>query len=531
MAYQALYRKWRPAGFDEVSGQEHVVTALRNQVRYGRVGHAYLFSGTRGTGKTSIAKIFARAVNCENPQDGSPCNECAMCRAINAQRSVNVIEIDAASNNGVDNIRRIREEVVYPPTEGKYKVYIIDEAHMLTPGAFNALLKTLEEPPEYVIFILATTEAHKVPATVVSRCQSYEFRRLPSETMKARLREMADSEGIKAEDEALMFLARRGEGSMRDAISLFDQCAAFAAGETLTYDKAAQVLGVADTSVFRDMLDSVLRQDAGRALQLFDGAVMGGRDISQFNSDFIWYLRNILLLKNPGAEAVIDASADSINEMKARGEDISEERLMYYLGVLSELSQSLRFSSNKRVPAEIALIRLCRPETASSPEALASRLEIIEEKLENGVFTVQAAGNAGSRSRSGTGAGEEDAAGNAAEEAPTMQEAMPEDIQKIIAGWDRIRAGIGGAAGALLQNASVSEGGQGQIMLYIPDSGFGSKFIDGHREELEKYFSECVNRKVNLKLVTRAQYSDSSNRFFDIAKTVRDLNRIIKSEE
>ena len=299
------------------------------------------------------------------------------------------------------------------------------------------------------------------------------------------------------------------------------------------------MLGTADTAVFRDMLDAVLRQDAGAVLKLFDGAVMGGRDISQFNSDFIWYLRNVLLLKNPGAEAIIDASTDSINEMKAEAARVSEERLMYFLGVLSGLSQSLRFSANKRVPAEIALIRLCRPETESTPEALASRLEVIEEKLKNGTFSVQAGtsaqGNpAGAAAQGAPGNAAGNASGNGAggsqgapEEKP-LQEAMPDDIRKIISGWDRIRAGVGGPVGALLRGASVSEGEQGQILMYVPETGFGSQYIDGHREDLERYLSECVNRKVNLKLVTRAQYNAGSNRYFDIEKTVKQLNDLIK---
>ena len=233
MAYQALYRKWRPSNFDEVRGQDHIVTTLKNQIEMNRIGHAYLFCGTRGTGKTSIAKIFAKAVNCEHPVNGSPCNECAMCRAVNEQRSMNVIEIDAASNNGVDNIREIREEVAYSPSEGKYKVYIIDEVHMLSIGAFNALLKTLEEPPSYVIFILATTEAHKIPITILSRCQRYDFRRISTGTIAGRLRELADAEGIDAEDAALAYVARMADGSMRDALSLLDQCNAFYIGQKL----------------------------------------------------------------------------------------------------------------------------------------------------------------------------------------------------------------------------------------------------------------------------------------------------------
>ena len=243
MGYTALYRKWRPSTFDEVRGQDHIVTTLKNQIASGRIGHAYLFCGTRGTGKTSIAKIFARAVNCENPHNGNPCGECAACRAIATGASMNVVEIDAASNNGVDNIRQIRDEVEYSPADGKYRVYIIDEVHMLSTGAFNALLKTLEEPPSYVIFILATTEAHKIPITVLSRCQRYDFRRIDGETITGHLRQMADAEGIDVEDQALRYVAKKGDGSLRDSISLFDQCVAFYYGEKLTFERVLDVLG------------------------------------------------------------------------------------------------------------------------------------------------------------------------------------------------------------------------------------------------------------------------------------------------
>ena len=251
MSYTALYRKFRPQEFEDVKGQEHIVTTLQNQIKADRVGHAYLFCGTRGTGKTTVAKIFARAVNCENPSDGSPCGDCPSCRAIAAGNSMNVIEIDAASNNGVDNIREIREEVASSPAEGRYKVYIIDEVHMLSIGAFNALLKTLEEPPSYVIFILATTEAHKIPITILSRCQRYDFRRITIGTIAGRLEELMEKEQVEVEEKAIRYIARAADGSMRDALSLLDQCIAFYLGEKLTYDHVLEVLGAVDTEMPR----------------------------------------------------------------------------------------------------------------------------------------------------------------------------------------------------------------------------------------------------------------------------------------
>ena len=296
MSYTALYRKFRPQEFKDVKGQEHIVTTIRNQIVHDRVGHAYLFCGTRGTGKTTVAKLFAKAVNCESPVDGSPCGQCSSCRAIAEGSSMNVIEIDAASNNGVENIRQIREEVAYRPTEGKYKVYIIDEVHMLSIGAFNALLKTLEEPPSYVIFILATTEAHKIPITILSRCQRYDFRRISIDTITDRLKELMEEEKVEVEEKALRYVAKAGDGSMRDALSLLDQCIAFYLGQKLTYDNVLEVLGAVDTDVFARLLDAVLENRVTDALAVLEEMVIQGRELGQFVNDFTWYLRNLLLL-------------------------------------------------------------------------------------------------------------------------------------------------------------------------------------------------------------------------------------------
>ncbi len=297
MAYQALYRKWRPDNFEDVKGQDHIVTTLQNQIKADRIGHAYLFCGTRGTGKTSIAKIFAKAVNCEHPVNGSPCGECASCKAIAAGNSMNVIEIDAASNNGVDNIRQIREEVQYSPTQGRYKVYIIDEVHMLSIGAFNALLKTLEEPPSYVIFILATTEAHKIPVTILSRCQRYDFHRISIDTIADRLTKLMQAENINVEDKAIKYIAKAADGSLRDALSLLDQCIAFYLGRDIKYENVLDVLGAVDTQVYADMLSLIVASDTIQVMELIEKLIMQGRDIGQFVSDFIWYLRNLLLIK------------------------------------------------------------------------------------------------------------------------------------------------------------------------------------------------------------------------------------------
>ena len=384
MSYQALYRKWRPDNFNDVKGQDTIVTTLRNQINADRIGHAYLFCGTRGTGKTSVAKIFAKAVNCEHPVDGNPCGECPTCKAIAAGTSMNVIEIDAASNNGVDNIRQIREEVQYSPTEGRFKVYIIDEVHMLSIGAFNALLKTLEEPPAYVIFILATTEVAKIPITILSRCQRYDFHRITIETIAARLSELMKAEGLNVEDKAIKYVAKAADGSMRDALSLLDQCLAFYLGKDLKYENVLDVLGAVDTAVFSKMLSTILSGDVAVCMSLMEDLIMQGRDLSQFVTDFIWYLRNLLLIKTTKdaerIEDVIEVSADNLEDLKKDAQNVDIDTLMYYIRVLSELSNDLKFSTQKRVKTEITFIKLMRPAMDNSQDIgdVVSRVTMLE---------------------------------------------------------------------------------------------------------------------------------------------------------
>ena len=385
MSYTALYRKWRPPVFDDVKGQDPIVSALRNQIHTGRIGHAYLFCGTRGTGKTSVAKIFARAVNCEAPVNGNPCNQCSSCRAVNQGNSVNVMEIDAAYNNGVDNIREIRDEVRYAPTEGRYKVYIIDEVHMLSTGAFNALLKTLEEPPVHVIFILATTEVHKIPVTVLSRCQRYDFRRISVDVIASRLKQLTDGEGVEIEDRALKYIARKADGSMRDSISLLDQCIAFHYGELLTYDKVLDVLGAASYDLFGSLLEAALDERTADCIGLIDEIVMQGRELGQLVSDFIWYLRNIMLLKASDLDAdTLEVSEEELLELGRMSRKISEETLLRYIRVFSELSGRIRYANDKRVLLEMAFIKLIRPETEYNLDSVLNRLEILEKKLAQG---------------------------------------------------------------------------------------------------------------------------------------------------
>lgn len=386
MSYQALYRKWRPDEFEEVKGQEHIVKTIKNQIVYNRIAHAYLFCGTRGTGKTTVAKLFAKAVNCEHPVDGSPCNECASCKAIQSGSSLNVIEIDAASNNGVDNIREIKEQVQYSPTGGKYKVYIIDEVHMLSIGAFNALLKTLEEPPSYVIFILATTEAHKIPITILSRCQKYDFRRISIDTISDRLNDLMVRENISVEDKAIRYIAKVADGSMRDALSLLDQCIAFYLGKELTYENVLEVLGAVDLEVYEKLLRAIINGDTLAAIDVVDDCIWQGKELTQFVTDFTWYLRNILLIKSSeDAAKRLDISADRLKTMTVMSEDIEFETLFRYIRIFSEVSGTIRYQSQKRVTLELAVIKLCKPQMETDYESVLDRVRQLEEKLEKGV--------------------------------------------------------------------------------------------------------------------------------------------------
>ena len=489
MSYQALYRKWRPGVFEDVRGQEHIVKTLKNQIKLGRVGHAYLFCGTRGTGKTSVAKIFAKAVNCLDPKDGSPCGECAMCRSIQNQTSMNVIEIDAASNNGVDNIREIREEVEYSPTEGRYKVYIIDEVHMLSIGAFNALLKTLEEPPEYVIFILATTEAHKIPITILSRCQRYDFRRITVDTIADRLQELVDKEGMDVEEKAVRYIARAADGSMRDALSLLDQCVAFYLNERLTYDHVLDILGAVDTSVFSRLLRSIMAQDVTGALGLIQEVVIQGRELSQFVADFTWYLRNLMLVQSSDQlEDILDMSTENLQALKEEAKEIKQAVLMRYIRIFSELTGQLRYSTQKRVLIELAVVKLCKPQMENNYEAILNRLAILEDMMERGVPAAPAAA---------VYAQPEEC--HIEETVEALPPALAEDVEAVVGQWGKIVTELDPSAMIMLKTALVSAGPDNQIVLgFYEDMNKYYFDKENHRTDLEKRISDHIGKEIHV---------------------------------
>lgn len=404
LSYTALYRRWRSRTFDEIKGQDVITASFKNQIMTGRIGHAYLFCGTRGTGKTSVAKILARAVNCEHPIDGNPCNECPSCQAILRESSMNVVEMDAASNNGVDDIRQIRDKIQYPPVDGRYKVYIIDEVHMLSQSAFNAFLKTLEEPPSYVIFILATTEPNKIPITILSRCQRYDFKRITTDTIAARLREISDAENIQVSDEALHYIARSGDGSMRDAVSLLDQCSAFQFDRRIEYEDALSILGAVDTAVFSDLVRALSKKDVKTGLQLVAEVIDQGRELSQFVSDFVMYARNMLLASTvDDLSGLVDMSSENLKRLKEDASLLSTVELMRYIRMLSDLSNQLRYATQKRILIETSFMKLAYPETDASPEGMNARLAEIQRTLRNlpvgtSLPTAAAAANAAEQS-------------------------------------------------------------------------------------------------------------------------------------
>lgn len=383
MSYVALYRKWRPDEFQEVKGQEHIVTTLRNQIKHNRVGHAYLFCGTRGTGKTTIARLIAKAVNCENPVDGSPCNQCESCKAIAAGASMNVIEIDAASNNGVDSVRQINDAVRYSPSSGKYLVYIIDEVHMLTNPAYNALLKTLEEPPEYVKFILATTDVQTIPVTVLSRCQRYDFKRISLEIIADRIEELLGREGISATRDAINYVAKAADGSMRDALSILDQCIAFNLGEEITYDKVLEIVGSVDLDIYLSMFNAIKARDTKEALSIVNDAIWAGKDLSLFVNEFITFLRDLLMLKF-NAGATVDVTSENLPRLLEAGADIEEEKLISFINIMQETAGKIKYASTKRIVLEVAVIKLCTPQMRSTEEGIKERIADLEKRLEQG---------------------------------------------------------------------------------------------------------------------------------------------------
>lgn len=388
MAYTALYRKWRPKTFDDIIGQEHVTTTLKNQIANDRIAHAYLLCGTRGTGKTSTAKVMAKALNCLNPKDGNPCNECEVCKKISQGLAIDVTELDAASNNGIDKIRDIIDDTKYPPQEGRYKIYIMDEVHMLSVGAVNAFLKTLEEPPENVIFILATTDPQKLPITILSRCQRFDFKRISIKDLTERLRTIVTAQGVLADDKSLDLIARVSDGAARDALSILDQAISMGDG-SVNYDNLIEMLGLVTNEYLFDITSAIIEKNVEKAMVVIEKVVFAGKDMYLFIKDLVEHYRNLLMLKvtsNP--QEVLDMSLENIKLLDEQSKRIRVEEIMRDIRILQEAEGNAKLSKQARLYLELAAIKMCKIEYDTSNEVILTRINKLEEAIKNGSITV-----------------------------------------------------------------------------------------------------------------------------------------------
>lgn len=384
MAHQAIYRKWRPMVFEDIIGQTHITRTLKNQIINDRIGHAYLFCGTRGTGKTTCAKVFSRAVNCLNPHDGSPCNECEICRGIIDGSITDVTELDAASNRKIDDIREIISDVAYVASSAKYTVYIIDEVHMLTTEAFNALLKTLEEPPEHVIFILATTDPQKVPQTILSRCQRFDFKRISISDIVVRMKEIAYGDGLTLTEDAYHLIARLGDGSMRDALSVMERVVS-ACGENITADDIIDILGISAQDTLFDMTDAIIGGQPDKIISIIDRLMSDGRDLNTFTDSLLQHFRDLMMCRiSAGSDSLLNYSSEDAIKLKTQSSKLTFEKITRAVHILSEAKADAKWVKAPRIIYELALIKLARPETDSSPEALVERLKEMESSIEAG---------------------------------------------------------------------------------------------------------------------------------------------------
>ena len=515
MAYQAIYRKWRPAVFEDVVGQRHITKTLQNQIETGKISHAYLFCGTRGTGKTTVAKIFAKAINCENPKNGSPCNECSVCRGITEGSVLDVFEIDAASNNGVDNIREIIDDARYVATEAKYRVYIIDEVHMLSQGAFNALLKTLEEPPEHTVFILATTEAHKVPQTILSRCQRFDFKRINPEDIIRRMREVAMGEGLSVTDDALSLLAQLADGSMRDGLTILERCVSETGG-SLTYDTVSSALGIAGSTQLFAMADAVNEQKPAEIFALIERLMSDGRDLNNYIDSLIEHYRNLLILRvTDNAEKLIDRSGDELVKLKAQAERTPFEKISNAINLLSAAKNEAKWSKEPRVIYELALIKLTRPEFDNSYDALLDRVKTLEEKLEKGIkIEVK---------------NEEKAPEQKPLSKPKKPSArlfVPIDVSKLTPdtpcvsaarSWDKISRQAARKYPYLsaVLGRKVTIDGEGIILIFDKNEAMSKELVNSHRAEIEAVTEQITGNGI---IVKTAFADDIEDNFIDVWK-------------
>ena len=521
--YQALYRKYRPKTFDEVVGQKSVTDTLKAQLLTGHLSHAYLFTGTRGTGKTSCAKILAKAVNCLDPIDGSPCNRCAICKAIEAGACTDVQEIDAASNNGVDHVRALRDDAVYTPAEAKKRVYIIDEVHMLSMAAFNALLKTIEEPPEHLMFILATTELHKVPATILSRCQRFSFRRLLPEDIAGRIRYVAYQEQISIDDGAVQLLSHLADGALRDGMSLLDQCAS-AGGGTITAETVERCLGLAGTRKAAQLLEAVSRRDARAALEEFAALYAGGKDLAALLDEMACLARDILIVKTaPGGGLGMLSGVSETSQVLQLQNAFAEAELLRIIALLQQTAANFCKSQNPRVDCELCLLQLCLPQLQLDAQSLNARLSRVEEQLASGVL-VQARPAAAPEAADApptegpvhetAPAASSSAAGQTLPEEVTSEEdtPLPDGFWPELA--QRMRAElrppvVGFFTGA--ENAPLQPRLRGDALQLVANDAFVKAIVDkpAVRELVQTKAATLLGRPVAVQVVIKGQKGDS----------------------
>lgn len=508
--HKALYRVYRPKTFGDVVGQEHIVKTLKNQIKNNNIGHAYLFSGTRGTGKTSTAKIFARAVNCLDPINEEPCNECEICIDTLNDNIMDIVEIDAASNNSVDDIRELRESVKYTPSKAKYKVYIIDEVHMLSQGAFNALLKTLEEPPSYVIFILATTEPHKIPATILSRCQRFDFKRVPSKDIASRMSYICKKENIEAEEKALSLIARNSQGALRDALSILDQCMSFG-NEKIEYNDVIELLGTVNIDELFELSQSIIDENTKKSLEILNEFIIWGKDIRNLINDLIDHFRNLMVCKvSKDLDEIISLPEESIERLKEQSQNVNINDLIRILNILSETQDSMKSSSNTRILAEVTIMKIAQPMFDESKEALIKRIENLEEKIESGnikVSTVQIEQSKDVKSQI-----IEDDKVEENKEDVAYEEVKSEDVRLVESSWKKVTQKIKDdrklSIAALLKEVNTFNVKDNILYLIFNDNfSFARSRLNSKDtiEYVESIIREVLNRSFNIQIYLKSE--------------------------
>ena len=521
--HKALYRAYRPQTFKDVVGQEHIIRTLKNQIENGNVGHAYLFCGTRGTGKTSTAKIFARAVNCIDSVNEEPCNECEVCKDILNDNIMDVIEIDAASNNSVDDVREIRENVKYTPAKCKYKVYIIDEVHMLSQGAFNALLKTLEEPPSYVIFILATTEPHKIPATILSRCQRFDFKRVTVQDMSSRMKEICEDVNIDVDERALNLIARNSQGALRDALSILDQCMSFS-DDKIEYKDVVDLLGTVNIEQLFEMAEYVIKEDTKKCLEILNEFVIWGKDIKNLIDDLIDHFRNLMICKvSTELDEIISLPEETIEQLKAQSSLIETNDIIRILNILSETQDNIKSSSNPRVLAEVSIMKLSQPMFDESKESLIKRLANLEEIIKSGNIKITT-DNTTSTVESQVTTGVENKQPEVEE--VYYEEVKSEDVKLVEKSWENILMNIKKDKNmpvyAILREAKDFNVYANDLYIIFDDNfAFAKNKLNDPKTlgYIENVVRDTLNRSFSIKIILK---SESKNINLEIEKVEKD---------